>query len=151
MRYKQRLDELEQHFEELTGQMADPEIISNSEQYRKTAKQRNDLEDVVNRYREWKKVNADLEGARLMLDEPDAELKVMAEEDVARLEPELERIEQELKILLLPKDPNDDKNILLEIRAGTGGDEATLFCAEMFRMYSRWAEEKGWRVEVTAS
>lgn len=151
MRYKQRLDELEQRFEELTGQMADPEIISNSEQYRKTAKQRNDLEDVVNRYREWKKVNADLEGARLMLDEADAELKVMAEEDVARLEPELERIEQELKILLLPKDPNDDKNILLEIRAGTGGDEATLFCAEMFRMYSRWAEERRWRVEVTAS
>ena len=151
MRYKQRLDELEQHFDELTGQMADPEIISNSEQYRKTAKQRNDLEDVVNRYREWKKVNADLEGARLMLDEADAELKVMAEEDVARLEPELERIEQELKILLLPKDPNDDKNILLEIRAGTGGDEATLFCAEMFRMYSRWAEERRWRVEVTAS
>lgn len=151
MQYRQRLDEVEQRFEELTGQMADPEFISNPEQYRKTAKSRTDLEEIVTRYREWKKVEADLSGARLMLDEPDPELKAMAEEDVARLEPELERIEQDLKILLLPKDPNDDKNILLEIRAGTGGDEATLFCAEMFRMYSRWAEEQGWRVEVTAS
>lgn len=151
MQYRQRLDEVEQRFDELTGQMADPEVISNPELYRRTAKQRNDLEDIVNRYRDWKKVSADLEGARLMLDEPDAELKAMAEEDVARLEPEVERFAQELKILLLPKDPNDDKNILLEIRAGTGGDEATLFCAEMFRMYSRWAEEQGWRVEVTGS
>jgi len=151
MQYQQRLDEVEQRFEELTGQMADPEIISNPEQYRKTAKLRNDLEEVVDRYRDWKKVEADLSGARLMLDEPDAELKAMAEEDVARLTPELERIERDLKVLLLPKDPNDDKNILIEIRAGTGGDEATLFCAEMFRMYSRWAEEKGWRVEVTGT
>ncbi|MCC6590105.1 MAG: peptide chain release factor 1 [Bryobacterales bacterium] len=151
MHYRQRLDEAEQRFEELTRQMADPDIINNPEQYRKTAKAHNDLEEIVSKYREWKKVDADLEGARLMLEEPDPEIKAMAEEDITRLEPERERLEQDLKILLLPKDPNDEKDIVLEIRAGTGGDEATLFCAEMFRMYSRWAEDQGWRVEVTSA
>lgn len=151
MQYRQRLDELERRFEELTAQMADPEVIGNPELYRKTAKARTDLEEVVGRYREWKKVEAELEGARLMLSEGDAELRELAQEDVARLEPELEKLEQELKLLLLPKDPNDEKNIVLEIRAGTGGDEATLFAAEMFRMYTRWAEDQKWKVEVISA
>ena len=86
-----------------------------------------------------------------MLQEPDPELRAMAEEEVARLEPELARIEEELKVLLLPKDPNDEKNVVLEIRAGTGGDEATLFAAEIFRMYSRYAETQGWKMEVTST
>ncbi|MBK5292090.1 MAG: peptide chain release factor 1 [Acidobacteriia bacterium] len=151
MEYRQRLDGMEKRFEELTAQMADPEFISNADTYRKTAKTRNDLEEVVNKYRDWKKAHADLEGARQMMGESDPELRAMAQEDITRLEPELELIEQRIKLLLLPKDPNDDRNIVLEIRAGTGGDEATLFAAEMFRLYSRFAENEHLRVEITSS
>ena len=151
MQYRQKLDELEKRFDELTAQMADPAIINNPDLYRKTAKAHNDLTESVVKYREWKKAAADLEGVRPMLAESDPDLRAMAEEDIARLEPEMSRLEQELKILLLPKDPNDDKNIVLEIRAGTGGDEATLFAAEMFRLYTRWAEDHKYRAEITSS
>lgn len=151
MQYRQKLEDLEKRFEDLTAQMADPEIISNPEVYRKTAKSHNDLSELVAKFREWKKADSDLAGARQMVrEETDPELAAMAGEDVSRLEPELEKLEQELKVLLLPKDPNDDKNIVLEIRAGTGGDEATLFAAEIFRMYCRWAETEGCRVEITS-
>jgi peptide chain release factor 1 len=105
----------------------------------------------VGKYREWKKVEEGLSQARPMLLDSDPGMREMAQEEIARLEPERARIEEELGILLLPKDPNDEKNIVLEIRAGTGGDEATLFAAETFRMYSRYAESLGWRVEVTSS
>lgn len=149
MQFAAKLDALEKRFEDLTDQMADQAVISDPEQYRKVAKSQSEIEEVVAKYREWKKVNGDLEGARQMLEESDAELRGMAEEDIARLEPELESIENELKLLLLPQDPNDAKNIILEIRAGTGGDEATLFAAEIFRMYSRYAEVQRWKVEVT--
>lgn len=148
MQYRERLDESEKRFEALTAQMADPEIINNPEVYRKTAKAQMDLSEIVEKYREWKKANADLEGAQAMLAETDPELLTMAEEDIARLTPQLARFEEELKVLLLPKDPNDEKNVIVEIRAGTGGDEATLFAGEVFRMYSRWAETQGWKVEV---
>ncbi len=150
MQYRQRLDEIEARFEELTRQMADPAVISDSETYRKVTKQQSDLSEVVAKYREYKQVQHNFDDARLMADDADAELRAMAAEEIARLEPELVRIEEELKVLLLPKDPLDDKNIVLEIRAGTGGDEATLFAAEVFRMYSRYAEKKRWRVEVTS-
>ncbi|MBM3738412.1 MAG: peptide chain release factor 1 [Acidobacteria bacterium] len=150
MQYRDKLDELEKRFEDLTSQMADPEVINNPDTYRKTAKTHNDMSEAVGKYREWKKVEADLEGARSMLQETDADLRAMAESDVAALGPRLESLEQELKVLLLPKDPNDDKNVVLEIRAGTGGDEATLFAAEIFRMYCRWAETGGYKVEVTS-
>ena len=139
MQFLQRLDETEARFDELTRQMADPDVISNADVYRKTAKSRNDLADLVEKYREWKKASSDLEGARAMLTETDAELRAMAAEDVARLEPEVTKFEDELRLLLLPKDPNDDTDVILEIRAGTGGDEATLFAAEVFRMYCRYA------------
>jgi peptide chain release factor 1 len=151
MQYLGKLDELESRYERLTADMMDPAVLNDPDQYRKIAKSRSDVEEVVAKYREWKKMNGDLEGARLMLAEADPELRQMAEEDVARLEPGIERIEGELKILLLPKDPNDDKNVVLEIRAGAGGDEASLFAAEVFRMYSRYAETKGWRVDVTST
>lgn len=149
MQYRQKLEELESRFSLLTEQMADPAVINDPDSYRKTAKAHRDLEEIVAKYRDWKKVQGDLEGARSMLQETDAELREMATEDVARLEPELAKIEDELKVLLLPKDPNDDKNVVLEVRAGTGGDEATLFAAEIFRMYTRYAETLGWKVEVT--
>src|SRR5271156_7200750 len=151
MQYKPRLEESERRFEELTAQMADPAVISDSAQYRKVAKARNDLAETVSKYREWKETYHHLEEGRGMLTEADAELRAMAEEEVARLTPQLARIEEELKIMLLPKDPHDEKNVVLEIRAGTGGDEATLFAAEVFRMYGRFAETRGWKGEVTSS
>jgi peptide chain release factor 1 len=150
MQYRNKLDGIEARFEDLSHQMADPEVTNSPELYRKTAKAHSDLAEVVEKYREWRKVSSDLDGVRQMLTEQDAELRAMAEEDIARLEPERERLEREIQILLLPKDQNDDKNVVLEIRAGTGGDEATLFAAEMFRMYNRYAEEHGLRVEVTS-
>ena len=148
MQYLQKLADIETRFEDLTRQMADPEIISDTGTYRKTAKQQSELSEIVAKYREWKKVHGDLEGARQMLVEPDPEIQEMAREDVERLEPELETLEKELKILLLPKDPNDEKDIVLEIRKGTGGDEASLFAGELFRMYLCWAETKRWKVEI---
>ncbi len=151
MQYRQRLEDSEVRFEELTRQMADPAVINDGDTYRKVSKARSELEDIVVKFRDWKKADHDLAEGRAMLQDSDPELRQMAAEEVARQEPEITRIEAELKILLLPKDPNDEKNIILEIRAGTGGDEATLFAAEIFRMYSRYAETQGWRVEVTSS
>jgi len=151
MEYKSRLDELERRFEELTAQMADPAVIADSTLYRKTAKAQSDLSETAAKYREWKTATRNLEEARPMLAESDPELRSMAQDEVSKLEPQIARIEEELKFLLLPKDPNDEKNVVLEIRAGTGGDEATLFAAEMFRMYTRYAEAHKWNVEVTSA
>src|SRR5580658_4750876 len=149
MQFVPKLEQLEKRFEELNQLMADNAVISDGEQYRKVSKERADLEETVGKYREWKSVEDSLSQARGMLHENDAELKAMAEEEVARLEPQLAEIEKQITILLLPKDPLDEKNVVLEIRAGTGGDEATLFAAEIFRMYSRFAETQRWRIEVT--
>lgn len=151
MQFAQKLEQLEKRSDELTQQMADPAVISDADQYRKVTKAQSELSEVVGKYREWKSVEDSLSQARAMLQETDADLRAMAEEEVARLEPELARIEEEIKILLLPKDPKDDKNVVLEIRAGTGGDEATLFAAEVFRMYSRYAESQHWKVEVMST
>jgi peptide chain release factor 1 len=151
MLFTQKLDRLEIRFNELNGQMADPAVISDALLYRKVSKEHNSLAEIVGKYREWKNVEEGLSQARPMLLDSDPGMREMAQEEIARLEPERARIEEELTILLLPKDPNDEKNIVLEIRAGTGGDEATLFAAEIFRMYSRFAESLGWRVEVTSS
>jgi peptide chain release factor 1 len=151
MQFVAKLEQLEKRFDELTAQMADPSVIGDAEQYRKVAKAHSDLSEVVAKYREWKKVQDSLSQGRAMLQDRDPELRAMAEEEVAHLEPEVARIEEDLKILLLPRDPNDEKNVVLEIRAGTGGDEATLFAAEIFRMYSRYAESQHWKIEVTSS
>ncbi|MEO8660345.1 MAG: peptide chain release factor 1 [Bryobacteraceae bacterium] len=151
MQYTQKLDEIESRFEELTRQMADPAVINDSDLYRKTTKSQSELSEMVAKYREWKTISRNLEESRQMVEEEDPDLRQMAVDDVARLEPEVIRIEDELKILLLPKDPNDEKDVVLEIRAGAGGDEASLFAAEIFRMYTRFAEEQRWRVEVTSS
>ena len=151
MQFSQRLDDIEKRFDALTRQMADPAIIADGETYRKTAKARSELEEIVNKYHEYKQAERNYSEARQMIDDPEPELRQMASDEVQRLEPELVRIEEELKVLLLPKDPLDDKNVVLEIRAGTGGDEATLFAAEIFRMYSRYAESQRWRVEVTSA
>ncbi len=151
MEYAERLNELDRRFEALTAQMADPAVIADSDLYRKTTKAQSEISDVVGKYREYKHVKHNLDEGKAMLAESDLDLREMATEEVARLEPEIARIEADLKFMLLPKDPLDEKNVVLEIRAGTGGDEATLFAAEVFRMYSRYAEGRRWRVEVTSA
>jgi peptide chain release factor 1 len=151
MQFIPKLEQVEKRFNELTAQMADPAVIADSDQYRKVAKEQSDIAEVVALFREWKKAEDSLKQARGMLAESDAELRAMAEEEAARLEPELARLEEQIRVLLLPKDPNDEKNVVLEIRAGTGGDEATLFAAEIFRAYSRYAEGRAWKIEVTSA
>jgi peptide chain release factor 1 len=151
MQFSQRLDDIEARFDAVTRQMADPAVIADGDSYRKIAKTRSELEDVVAKYQDYKQAKHNYDEARSMMEDPDEELRQMASEEIARLEPELVRIEEDLKVLLLPKDPLDEKNIVLEIRAGTGGDEATLFAAEVFRMYTRYAESQKWRVEVTSA
>jgi peptide chain release factor 1 len=150
MQFKDRLDQAEARFNELNAKMSDPTVINDSDQYRKVSKARSDLEDLVNKYGDWKRADKELRDARTMLDESDPDLRQMAELEAARLEPERAQIEQELQVMLLPKDPNDDKNIVIEIRKGAGGDEASLFAGEVFRMYTRYFEEQGWKVEVTS-
>jgi peptide chain release factor 1 len=150
MQYKERLDQSESRFNDLTNKMSDPAVINDPDQYRKISKARSELEETVGRYSEWKRVDRELRDARAMLTETDPDLLQMAQLEVARLEPELAQIEQEITVLLLPKDPNDEKNIIIEIRKGAGGDEASLFAGEVFRMYTRYAEEQGWKVEVTS-
>ena len=143
MQYQERLNEAEARFNELTAQMADPAVINDSELYRKTSKAQSELADLVGKYRDWKKAHRELIDARAMLAESDPDLQEMAELEVQRLEPELEQLESEIRILLLPKDPNDEKDVVLEIRKGAGGDEASLFAGEVFRMYTRYAGK--WR------
>ena len=150
MQYREKLDQIEQHFEELTAQMADAGVIADADQYRKVSKSHKDLAEIVEKYREYKVADEQMSQARSMLTETDPELREMAQAEIDELGPAIERIEEELKVLLLPKDPLDDKDVVLEIRAGTGGDEATLFASEVFRMYSRYAETQRWKVEVTS-
>ena len=147
----ERLEQIEARYESLGEQLADPEIISDQQKYQKIAKQHRDLEAVVDKYREYKRVKRGIADAKAMMQESDPDLRAMAEEELIQLEERSPQIEEALKLLLLPKDPNDEKNIIIEIRAGTGGDEASLFVAEVFRMYSRFAEQHRWKVEVLSS
>jgi len=148
--YRDKLDQIEKHFQEMTDQMADPAVISDGEQYRKISKAQKDLSEVVEKYREYRTAAEQLDQARAMLSESDPDMRELAQLEIEHLEPSLNTIEEQLKVLLLPKDPLDAKDVVLEIRAGTGGDEATLFAAEVFRMYSRYAEQMKWKVEVTS-
>jgi peptide chain release factor 1 len=143
-----RLKQMEQRYEELSAQLSLPEVVNDREKYQKAGKALSALEAPVMKYRELKLVRTGLAGARAMLAESDPEMRAMAEEEIAQLAPREPALEEEIKMLLLPKDPNDEKNIILEIRAGTGGDEASLFAAEVFRMYTRFAEQHRWKVEV---
>jgi peptide chain release factor 1 len=145
----ERLKQMEEQYERLGGELAQPDIVNDQARYQKTAKQHRDLETVVEKYREWRRISGGIHDAKAMLDEP--ELREMAMEELAELEPRLQPVEDELKVMLLPKDPNDEKNVVLELRAGTGGDEASLFVAEIFRMYTRFAEQHKWKVEVLSS
>jgi len=143
MEFTDQLIELEKKYEFLTSQMADHDVIGDPEKYRKTAKAQRDLEETVVAFREYKKLAADLEQARAMKDEKDPELQAMAMEEIAALEPAEVKLVERLRFLLLPKDPNDDKNVLLEIRAGAGGDEAAPFGAGTFRVVPPRSEDRG--------
>ncbi|HEX8707397.1 MAG TPA: peptide chain release factor 1 [Pyrinomonadaceae bacterium] len=146
------LDKLEQiatRYEELAQEMSAPELLSDQAAYTKAARQHRSLGEIVEKYREWKSLHEELEGAREMLaTAEDEEMRELAHAEIESLQPRVEKCEQDLKLILVPSDPNDEKNVILEIRAGTGGDEATLFAAEMLRMYQRYSERQGWRMEI---
>jgi len=146
-----RLDQMVQRYDDLGSQLADPTITGDPARYQKVARQHSELSDVVEKYREYRELRQGIGEAQQMKQEGDADLRAMAEEELLALEARLPQVEEDLKLMLLPKDPNDAKNVILEIRAGTGGDEASLFAAEMFRMYSRFAELHRWRVEVMST
>jgi peptide chain release factor 1 len=143
-----RLDQIEVRYEDLGQQLSDPTLVNDQKKFQATAKQHRDLEPVVEKFREYRNIRNAIADAKAMLTESDPDLRAMAQEELATLEPRLAPVEEELKVLLLPKDPNDEKNVVLELRAGTGGDEAALFVAEVFRMYMRFAEQHRWKVEV---
>jgi peptide chain release factor 1 len=147
----ERLEQIEARFQALGQQMAEPEVLSDHAQYQKIAKQHRELEPVVEKFRQYREVTTGIADARAMLSESDPEIRAMAQEELTQLEAREPQIEEDLKLLLLPKDPNDEKNVVVEIRAGTGGDEASLFAAEVFRMYARFAEQHRWKVEVLSS
>jgi peptide chain release factor 1 len=145
----EKLEEIEKKYEELTEQLVDPQLLADQSRYTRAAKQHRDLEEVVAKFREFKALDRSIEDTRQMLaTEDDSEMIEMARVELSVLETRRDQAEKDLKVLLIPKDPNDEKNIILEIRAGTGGDEATLFAYEIMRMYMRYAERQGWRVQA---
>jgi peptide chain release factor 1 len=152
MTLSDKLDQLGTRYDELTQQLSTAEVASDSARFQKIAKQHAELEEIVAKHREFKQIEKDLAGAhQMVLENEDAEMKQMAIDEEKQLITRKEIVERELKLLLLPKDPNDEKSVIVEIRAGTGGDEAALFAGELFRMYSRYAETLGWKVEVLES
>lgn len=145
----EKLEQIEKSYEELTAQISSPEFMSDMKAYAKAMKQHRSLGEIVEKYREVKRMREELVGARDLLSlADDDEMREMANLEIAEIEEKLPAAEEELKVLLLPKDPNDEKNVILEIRAGTGGDEATLFAGEILRMYARYAERQGWKMEI---
>src|SRR5262249_20831577 len=148
----EKLDQLDTRYEEMTQQLSSPEVVNDSARLQKLAKQHAELEEIVAKHREYKELEKNLASTHPMaLEAEDAELRSLAHEEEKTLTDRKEVVERELKLLLLPKDPNDEKSVIVEIRAGTGGDEAALFAGELFRMYSRYAESQGWKVEVLES
>ena len=142
----QKLEAVEKRYDELTEKISDPAIISNQNEWKKLMKEHSDLEELVTKFREYKKAKQDIEDAKAMLD--DKELKELAEAEIEENREKLPKLEEELKILLIPKDKDDEKNIICEIRGGAGGEEAALFAGTLFRMYSMYAERKHWKLEI---
>ncbi len=147
----QKLASLEHKFEDLSHRLSDPSVLQDNALYQKLARERASLSPLIEVFQKYKKNGKELDDNKLLLEESDEEMRKMAKDEITRLQEERASLEQELKLLLLPKDPNDDKNIFLEIRAGTGGEEAALFVSDLYRMYARYAEGKNWRVEVVDS
>jgi peptide chain release factor 1 len=147
----ERLEQIVARYEELGEQLASPDITRDQARYQKVARQHSELTEMVGKYHEYKQLQQAVADARGMLEDSDPEVQAMAREELEGAEQRIPGVEEELKVMLLPKDPNDERNIILEIRAGTGGDEASLFAAEMFRLYGRFAEQHGWKVEALSS
>ncbi|MAB96645.1 MAG: peptide chain release factor 1, partial [Pseudomonadaceae bacterium] len=146
-----KLELLQDRFEELTAMLGDAEVISDQTQFRALSKEYAEIEPVYQAFTELQKVQGDLEGAQALLKDSDPEMREMAEEEVDEAKTRLIELEDNLQRMLLPKDPNDGRSVFLEVRAGTGGDEAAIFSGDLFRMYSRYAERRGWRVEVLSA
>jgi len=144
----EKLTGVEERFVELEKQLSDSQVVQNREIYQKYVREHAELNKIVAVYRKYKKTLQDLEESHTLLKDSDPEIKDLARDEIARLNQKTEEIEEELKLLLLPKDPNDEKNVILEIRAGTGGEEAALFAGDLFRMYSRFSENRNWKVEI---
>lgn len=145
----EQLEKLEKRFNELTRQMASPEVFSDPRQLQILAKERSGIEDIVTKYLEYKATLKGLEDTQSMLDDGlDEEMTAMVKEELKNLQARKERLDEELREALIPRDPNDEKDVIMEIRAGTGGDEAAIFAADLFRMYSRYAQSKRWNIEV---
>src|SRR5918997_928460 len=146
----EKLEQIEARYEALSEELYSPELLADQAAYGKAAKQHRSLGEMVKRYREWKTLKEQLAGAREMFDmnADDEEMRELARVEIETLQQQLEKCEEDLRLLLLPTDPNDEKNVILEIRAGTGGDEATLLANEMLRMYGRYAERQGWKMEI---
>jgi len=140
--------EIEQRYTDLEQYLADPDVIQDQRLYQRYAKEHSDLSPIIATYREYQSVQQELENNRSLLNDPDPEMRKLARDEIEALQSRLDRLQAQLKALLLPKDPRDEKNILLEIRAGTGGDEAALFAADLFRMYTRYAEQNHWKTEI---
>ncbi|MCM3054529.1 MULTISPECIES: peptide chain release factor 1 [Bacillaceae] len=144
-----RLADVEDRYEKLNELLSDPDVVSDPKKLREYSKEQSDIQETVQTYREYKQVKEELQDAKLLLeDKLDAEMRAMVKEEVASLEERAEQLEEQLKILLIPKDPNDDKNVIMEIRGAAGGEEAALFAGDLFRMYSRYAESQGWKIDV---
>ncbi len=148
-----KLSFIEERFAELEHKISDPEVIADQELWRKLCKEHSDITPIVEKYREYKALNENIEEAKEMLADSslDKDEKSMIEDEISASKKQIEDVSEEIKILLLPKDPNDDKNVIIEIRGGTGGDEAALFAADLLRMYSMYAETRRWRVEILSS
>lgn len=145
----EKLDAIELKFEELGNRIIDPEVMNDRENWQRLLKEHGEIEPTIEKYREFKKVSEELQASKDMLyDKLDEEMRELVKEEVKELESKVEVLEHELKIMLIPKDPNDEKNVIMEIRGGTGGDEAALFAGDLYRMYTRYAEVKRWKIEV---
>ena len=142
----EKLELVEKRYDELNSQISDPEVIANTNEWRKLVKEHSSMEDVVQKYREYKEILNNMNEAKEMLDDP--EMKELAEEEYYSSKDKLAKVEEELKVLLIPKDPNDDKSVICEIRGGAGGEEAALFAGTLFRMYGMYAERKHWKIEI---
>ena len=143
-----KIKEIEQRYDELESELARPEVIRNQKVYQKVAKEHSLLTPIITTFRKYQSIHDEIEGNNTLLDDPDPEIRKLAKEEIDALKSDMSQLEEEMRVLLLPKDPNDQKNILLEIRAGTGGAEAALFAADLFKMYCRYAELKGWKTEI---
>ena len=146
----EKLEEVASRYDELDRQLSDPGVFNDRQNYQKLTSERSKIEPIVESYQRYCKVRRDIDDNRTLLKDSDADIREMAQSEISELEEELERLEQELRVMLLPRDPRDEKNVLLEIRGGTGGEEAALFAYDLFRMYCKYAENRNWKVQEAA-